>query len=432
MAKGKNSVALFEVIRAAQQKQQQQLLKQQQQAQRQQARAQQGPTRSASDLLWQPIFWFKGKLAHQQDRETTHPDVTADPSVDTAPSVSADREVESLRHTLSKYDLPTQYHQTPDERQDESHSPGSMNASGSMDAHGSMDSSAVEAHEAFAQAEESTPIAESSRVEPSGVETSGVEADRIESAAAVPSFRPEPVRILNHPDLLADAPAPRSAPLPTAAIPFLADPAQVPSLSNLSARSHDSDFRLSYVALIAAGFAIVAAVGLAIMFGREKDAAPTASVPKDPSVLQIAKSGSGTSLRNVVPANPGANFGSNVPERSQPKIVPLPANPITPPANVDRVAGLQYVIMQSYPYEGDARQAVKDLADNGIAATVEKGLSWSPKWYCVVGTRSFEHCSNNPEYDSYLTSINAVNEKRTNVPKFQRFQPNPYRWGKTK
>lgn len=404
MAKGKNSVALFEVIRAAQAKQQQQLLKQQQQAQKQQARAQEGPHRSASDLLWQPIYWFKGKLAAQQNRaETVHRTVEE--------STSAN----DLARELAKYDV-------------------------------------VEAEEVDEPSlSEPAPLAELARPAETSFSDASVTSDTVGSYTAPEPVRPEPVRILNHPDLVQDnssKSANSRTPLFSAPpYPSKIDPAQAPASSTTHAPHHDSDFRLSYVALIAAGFAIVMAVGLAIMFGRQKDQTQANVVPKAPGVLDVSPAPkapsqktptnvpqngiAGKNNKNNSAAGTDPNFASPGPDRALPRLAP-PATPIDPPKNVTRTIGLQYVIMQSYPYEGDAKQAVKDLADNGIGATVEKNLPWSPKWYCVVGIEGFDRLSENPKYDAYLASISAVNDKRTNVAKFQKFQPNPFRWGKAK
>ncbi|MGN6727608.1 MAG: hypothetical protein ACTHLZ_16945, partial [Tepidisphaeraceae bacterium] len=58
MARSKNSPALFEVIRNAQQKQKEQLERQRQQ---QASPAEPSP---AAALLRSPLYWFKGKHAH--------------------------------------------------------------------------------------------------------------------------------------------------------------------------------------------------------------------------------------------------------------------------------------------------------------------------------------------------------------------------------
>jgi hypothetical protein len=95
-----------------------------------------------------------------------------------------------------------------------------------------------------------------------------------------------------------------------------------------------------------------------------------------------------------------------------------------------RIIGYNYVIMQSYPDEKDAQEAVQALADSGIEATVVPGPpGWAANtWYSVVGTTGFDKIRNSPEYDSYMRSVERVSNKYAGKVKFKQFSPRGYKW----
>ncbi|MGE5608646.1 MAG: hypothetical protein ACM359_05305 [Bacillota bacterium] len=97
-----------------------------------------------------------------------------------------------------------------------------------------------------------------------------------------------------------------------------------------------------------------------------------------------------------------------------------------------RKVGLNYVIIQSYPEEAMAAEAVKVLTENGIDCTVERKLpNWlaSKDWYIVVGLEGFDKITNAPRYQAYLKKISDVSEKYAKKSSFKAFTPTAYKWG---
>lgn len=94
-----------------------------------------------------------------------------------------------------------------------------------------------------------------------------------------------------------------------------------------------------------------------------------------------------------------------------------------------RTAGLQYVVIQSYPPEEKqmAEDAVKLLNTSGILCTIEQ-IPYAPRWYSVVGITGFTRTKDSPEYDRYLAAVQKASENFARGSKFKRFEPKPYRW----
>src|SRR6185295_18713750 len=67
-----------------------------------------------------------------------------------------------------------------------------------------------------------------------------------------------------------------------------------------------------------------------------------------------------------------------------------------------RTVGLNYVVIQSYPDQKMAEEAVKILHEGGIDATIERLPAWSnkPTWVQVVGLTGFEKTSS-PQFVAY-------------------------------
>ncbi|HLL90481.1 MAG TPA: hypothetical protein VK324_14370, partial [Tepidisphaeraceae bacterium] len=109
--------------------------------------------------------------------------------------------------------------------------------------------------------------------------------------------------------------------------------------------------------------------------------------------------------------------------------------PTTPLAveSPNRIVGMNYVIVQSYPDEKSANDAVDILARNAIPCTVVKGPpGWANNsWFSVVGTRGYDKLRNNPEYDAYVKKIQRVSDAFAGKSRFKQFDPRPYRWKDT-
>ncbi|HEX2973779.1 MAG TPA: hypothetical protein VHP11_15715 [Tepidisphaeraceae bacterium] len=102
------------------------------------------------------------------------------------------------------------------------------------------------------------------------------------------------------------------------------------------------------------------------------------------------------------------------------------------PGPVSRVrkAGLNYIIVQSYPEAEMANEAVKVLSENGIDSTVERNLQgWSKDWHIVVGLEGFDRISNSARYDAYVKKIRDISEKYAKKSSFKAFAPTAIKWG---
>ena len=91
-----------------------------------------------------------------------------------------------------------------------------------------------------------------------------------------------------------------------------------------------------------------------------------------------------------------------------------------------RVVGRNYIVVQSYPDISTANEAREHLAKSGISCTVEKGLSFAPRWYCVVTLAGFEKVSSR-EYEDCVRKIQSASNRFVS-PKFKKFEPQAYRW----
>jgi hypothetical protein len=103
-------------------------------------------------------------------------------------------------------------------------------------------------------------------------------------------------------------------------------------------------------------------------------------------------------------------------------------------SDASRVNGLQYVIIQSYPEEEKqlAESAMQTLNQRGVLCTVERGLPYAPSWYCVVGITGFARTRDVPEYDAYVARIQQISDQFAGTSKFKKFEPKPFRWREMK
>jgi hypothetical protein len=106
----------------------------------------------------------------------------------------------------------------------------------------------------------------------------------------------------------------------------------------------------------------------------------------------------------------GTNAAGNAPTRSK-----------------ERQVGLNYVLMQSYADEKLAQQAATILIQNGIDATVEKGIPGFLK-YSVVGQIGFSRISSNPQLEAYLTKIRTISELNIKKGSYMALKPQPFKW----
>jgi hypothetical protein len=99
----------------------------------------------------------------------------------------------------------------------------------------------------------------------------------------------------------------------------------------------------------------------------------------------------------------------------------------------DRVLGLNYIIIQSYPAQekqlGD--EAIALLASHRIQATLEQGLRGFGNLYVVVGTDGFDAPSS-PECVRYIQRIRTISDQTYGTGRrFKAFNPLAYKWDRT-
>lgn len=102
------------------------------------------------------------------------------------------------------------------------------------------------------------------------------------------------------------------------------------------------------------------------------------------------------------------------------------------PTSVKRVAGMNYVLVQSYANtERDRAEAtVAALHQAGIGATIETNIKGWPNKLCVFGTEPFEYQKNNPKYQQYLANLERVGRVAAKDRLIKRFDPHPVQWGR--
>ena len=84
-----------------------------------------------------------------------------------------------------------------------------------------------------------------------------------------------------------------------------------------------------------------------------------------------------------------------------------------------RQAGLNYLILKSYPKQSEASAARELLARKGVAVTVERNLpGWAGKgWYSLVGTTGFDMERQRGAFERHVKELKAL-----------KLDPKPYRW----
>jgi hypothetical protein len=223
-------------------------------------------------------------------------------------------------------------------------------------------------------------------------------------------------------------------------------------------------FQLTYTSAGVAVFGVVIALALAYVVGKQSGHRPGPALaeqttdelrngPVQPDVLNVATpdvamataplpadratspapttpsaktSGSASAVASA--ANQGAR-NSNLGGSGATTIVDPKPSATGVSTDSHRTAGLQYVVIQSYPPEEKqmAEDAVKLLNTSGILCTIEQ-IPYAPRWYSVVGITGFTRTKDSPEYDRYLAAIEKASENFAKGSKFKRFEPKPYRW----
>lgn len=202
---------------------------------------------------------------------------------------------------------------------------------------------------------------------------------------------------------------------------------------------HQVTFSMSTASAITIAFGVLVLIGIAFIFGEHvgrRQGPMTAITTEDlmrsaanPQVMQVQPGVNGPTHSTEEPTPPAGAEGANDNQETQ----QTQANHgyATAPQSVDRQAGLNYVIMQSYPPDmhASAVEAQTVLLLHGIPCTIEpvpSRLRRSAKgWVSVIGTTGFKSTVE-PEFKTYVQSIDAANGDLHG--KFKRLQPIPYKW----
>ena len=435
MAKPKNAPALFEVIRAAQEKQRKEQERvRAQAAQLAATQARNGEAHrevqtsshtstprehAAVSVLKAPLFWI-GKLA----KATTTPSTALPIAERKTPRETVYREVPTPAASAPTVVIDTEQERRIQYAASVEQTTNEVTTSESDDH--SIPAVFIEPHRRGIERETPTPASTRAPASVSHVEST-----------------PAPVQ---HKSLFED---------PTALMTELAAVSDEPlALSDTPARGAFR-LKLDYTTGIVAGLSLLGITGLAILMlsgnGAPAPLAVNQTAPR-PEVLNVRPA------RTVAPAQTATTPGARAREdartlpagikpddasRASASRAPAESRGVatagTPSgatgsttggasANTRRVIGRHYVVVLSSPIAKDAQEAVKFLATAGISATAEQALpGYSRSWYSVITTRGFERARDNPEFDLYITQLRtALKEYQTK--KFNKWEPGVYTW----
>jgi len=196
--------------------------------------------------------------------------------------------------------------------------------------------------------------------------------------------------------------------------------------------------QLNYTTGLAAGIALLVIVGVVLVVfkinGQASDVSTLASGKPRPDVLNIkppaAPTGNPTNLivEKPAPTDPAV---ARVPTSNPPGSVSVESSlaPVKLPANGKRIIGVQYIVLLSVPRKEPADELVKFLTEQGVSVTAEQGLpGYSKTWFSVVTTAGFHRTRTNPQYDGFIEPINKLMKQYANGSKFKSFKPDIYTW----
>ncbi len=195
-------------------------------------------------------------------------------------------------------------------------------------------------------------------------------------------------------------------------------------------------FQLSYTTGLAAGIALLVVMGIVLVVfkinGRNDSSNATlANSPPRPDVLNIKPPTAPVNTPPAAPVRQPDPAVARVPVSTPPANVSVESSlaPVKLPANGKRIVGVQYVVLLSVPRKEPAEELVRFLSENGVSVTAEQGLpGYSKTWFSVVTTAGFHRTRNNPQYDAFIEPINKLMKQYANGSKFKSFKPDIYTW----
>jgi hypothetical protein len=209
-------------------------------------------------------------------------------------------------------------------------------------------------------------------------------------------------------------------------------------------------FQMSYTGALVAAFTLLVALSLAYVIGKhtsrrivpalaEATTEELRAGPAQPDVLDVGNGEPPAAMAStVVPAAaPTGKTAAPAPGTGAQATAARPSQWTEPKAPATarildgkRIAGMHYVIVQTYPAQERqlAEDAVKMLNENGILCRIETDVPYAPRWLCVVGVDGFDRIRSSPEYDAYVAKIQQISDKFGGTSKFKKFEPKPYKW----
>ncbi len=160
----------------------------------------------------------------------------------------------------------------------------------------------------------------------------------------------------------------------------------------------------------------------------EDGAEPTTTTPEPPNDVRVAPPlPEPQSAGNEAPRG-----GSGGPTEGAVVDNPPPAMAVTGAIATDlpRHNGLNYVVVQTYPAKKDAEAAKEALLAAGIPCTVDRPpTGWGDqKLWAVIGNYGFPRTNTMPEYKRYIEQIKAVGKNFAGKSKYRSFDPSPVKW----
>ena len=406
MARGKNTPALFEVIRNAQQKQKDQL-ERDRLRQEQHAAAEAGGVSPAAQLLRSPVYWFKGKHAHAAATGLDGPVMReAAVSVPPYPAIlppQAQVAAPAEKATPTPVMLPVISKAAPDVTR-----PVSVDVARPPAAPVVVPAAPIVTvlPQPPAYPSPDLSVAEAARPQ--------VRADAYaqEAPAAEPLFH-TPSAYDGFDDAFDSGVYGEATGLP--------DDAATPT--------DEGAVTFSYTAAIVSAFAVVVAFAVAYVafHAGPKSSKALADKQTRPDVLNVQTT---PAVITSPSAPPEDDTRASVGSDEQTLALQSLGKPVPVPTDVKRVIGQQYLVLLSFPNPDDAKDLVKYLALNGVPTTAETALpGYAKSWTSVVTVRGFDRTKNNPAYTKYVAALDALKQNYAGNSKFRKtFKTDVYTW----
>jgi hypothetical protein len=261
---------------------------------------------------------------------------------------------------------------------------------------------------------------------PTAIETTTTAAPPIDALGEMPA------------SVADETPAARSMAAPVPAAPDI-DSAPRSFAFRVDQGLRQITMRMNYTTAIVGGFAILVAMGLAVIVGQHMNPRPTLLLSKHTSdqlrsgpVVDDSYDSAPVARISSPPASNGGHQ-PRIPSPAQPPAARLDARQAPPRvvSGPNRTIGLNYVVVQSYSDDKLAREAVDFLDKHGVSCTIEHHMKGWHAASIVVGTDGFSRLSSS-EFKDYIARIEKLSDvfapPRNGQRSYKSFQPTGYKW----